>query len=185
LDKELIAVLGAAFFPVGFFIAVLSHLLLRVFFFVATRNWSEVSLKQEAFGRIWRLLGIEGQPDRKLEYYASASFDHGIIAKAESGVHEWIMRYWSGYLMSAHSAVALMLAHLAACILNSQRTFASRHHNEQSYGWWMTTLILGTLLILNGVLAWFRCTRMIEFQSSRPEYLNRQAILPSEPLSQT
>ena len=87
--------------------------------------------------------------------------------------------------MSAHSAVALMLAHLAACILNSQRTFASRHYIEQSCGWWMTTFILSTLLVLNAALAWFRCTRMIEFQSLRPEYLNRQAILPSKPLSQT
>jgi hypothetical protein len=174
---------GGAFFPIGFFIAMLSHLLLKLFFFASTRNWSEVHLESAAFERIWRLLGIGTQPDRKFEYYASASFDHGIIAQTEPGVHEWIMRYWSGYLMSAHSAVALLLAHLAALILNFHPSFASRHHIAQSYSWWMTTLVLVGLLILNAVLAWFRCTQMIEFQSSRPEYMNRQTGRPSKPVS--
>jgi hypothetical protein len=168
----LIAVLVASFFPIGFFIGALSHLLLKLFFGAVFRHWSEVHLEEDALRRIWLLLGVEGTSNRAWEYYASASFDHGIIAQREPGVHEWIARYWSGFQMSSHSAVALWLAHIAACILNSQEGFARSHYIRQSCGWWWLTLFMSSILITNAVISWVRCTRMIEFQSSRPEYRN-------------
>jgi hypothetical protein len=69
----LIAVLVASFFPIGFFIGVLSHLLLKLFFRAVFRHWSEVHLEENALRRIWLLLGVEGAANRAREYYASAT----------------------------------------------------------------------------------------------------------------
>ena len=78
-SSQLLTALGVAFFPIGFLIATVSHLVLKLIFFLATRNWSEVRLEDSAFARIWSLLHVGGDPDRRWEYYASASFDHGIL----------------------------------------------------------------------------------------------------------
>jgi hypothetical protein len=123
-------------------------------------------LDEGVFLRIWGHLGMTGKAEQKWELYASATFDHETISK---GVHEWIMRSWSGYIISTHSFVALVLAFSAGltaiCI-------------PWTCSWLLTTLIATVILLLNAGATWNQCTKMIEFQSMRSSYqLNR--IQPS------
>src|SRR4030095_9100588 len=69
-------------------------------------------------------------------WYLQATFDHGFMDK---GSHEWVLRSWSGYLVSTDSLLAIFLAW---CIGPAVRV----PHN-----WWWTigTFVTSCLLFWN------------------------------------
>src|SRR5882724_5161008 len=85
--KELAPLVVASFFPVGFLVGALSHGLTRWLIKLWTGRPSEIALSHEALKNIWSKIGRTGDVDSKFEFYASATFDHEVVADR---VHEWI-----------------------------------------------------------------------------------------------
>ena len=151
----LVTLIVASFFPIGFLIGALSHLLVLGFFKLWTGRYSEVFLRDAAFRRVWKDSGLRHSPHRRFEFYASATFDHEIL---HDRVHQWIMRVWSAFVISTHSAIALFVALLLGLWPKIGWTWQ----------WVVSTLIACIVLLLNARVTWRRCIEMIEFQSLRP-----------------
>ena len=96
----------------GFLIGTLSLSLLRLLFFVFSLcrdHWYhfEASVSSECLAKIWPILHLPAQPDQSNMFRAVVTFDHEMLSRP---VHDWLRRRWSGFLISTHSAVALLLA---------------------------------------------------------------------------
>jgi len=155
--KDLAPLIAASFFPIGFLIGAISHFLVRIIFWIATGNRTEaVVMSRETLVRIWKKIGRADQPALGLEFFGSATFDHEILAER---VHQWVMRQWTAFTISAHSCTALMIAFLIGPWINIQHTCK----------WGLTTLFACVVLLMNALVTWHLCSKMIDFQSSRPQ----------------
>ena len=143
--KELVAALGAAFFPIGFFIAMLSHLLLKLIFLVIDyrdqrQSWSGDQIWIQCVWQNRRELGI-GMLTRslKLEYYANASFQTmessrhtGIVGGVAETSWIEIQGTGCGYLMLclARSARSSLLSSLKTSWLARIHTDTPKSHSN-------------------------------------------------------
>jgi hypothetical protein len=164
--KGVLGVLAAAaiaLVPIGFVISSLSIFLMRLAFRCFHTPTYEVVLDKETLSRIWKKVHRSGEADPKQILFASATFDHG---RLEEGVHLWIFRRWTSMNVALHSSVALVLAHLVAPIFQVPQTF----------GWWITTVVLLGLFGFNCWKAWSEVMGMLQFQALRdPPEAGRQS----------
>ena len=155
---ELIVGIGAALIastlPIGFLIGAISILVLRLAFRAAGRQSYEVTLRSEAWSRVWSRLHVSTPFDTNDAIYAGVTFDHEILSP---GVHDWIVRRWTAFNISTNSVTALLLAHTIAPLMYIPQTLA----------WWLVTGPCVSLLSVNAVVAWKHTMRMVDFQSRR------------------
>jgi hypothetical protein len=153
------AVIAAALLPIGFILSAASGIVLRLLF-LPFRKPYEACLSSEALQSMYQLTGVDDQifpkPDGTAsdQLFAAVSFDHSII---ESGIHTWIMRRWNAFNISTTSLVALILALSVAPLFAIHR----------SRSWWITSVAVGFLLVVNAILAWRGTMHMVEFQAVR------------------
>jgi hypothetical protein len=91
----------------------------------------EAVVNAATLDRIWGQLQSTLRKDAKLTLYATATFDHELLA---SGIHTWLLRRWNSFNVAFHSVVALGLAHLVALIVSI----------PQGRAWLASTLVLPT-----------------------------------------
>jgi hypothetical protein len=158
--------------------------LVAPFFFFASLLWGNylagrglpesskevITLAVASIFPIGFLIGAASHSDRVVLFYPERKVQRGFTRRAGSaedletfGYHEtlspgvqWIMRSWSGYVVSTHSFVALVPA-----------IFIGHVFIPWTCGWWVTTLITSMVLLVNAGATWNQCTKMIEFQSMR------------------
>jgi hypothetical protein len=140
--------------PLGFLIGSISVTILRIIFLSWKHQSYEADLSEDCLERIWSKLNTDQARDRKLTLYAAATFDHELLS---TGIHEWLMRRWNSFNVSVHSCIALLLSHGMGCLFSI----------NQDCRWWLTTLVLGSILLYTGVMAWRETMGMADFQSHR------------------
>jgi len=149
--------LGASTIPLGFLIGSipialfnLIELLLKIF----NKHWSyEVWIKKEDAKKLWNKV-TKQEFNFKKTFYASATFDHGIL---EKGVNSWMMRRWNAFNTNLNCCIALMLAHVIGSFLSV----------KQSRSWYATTGVIFVALLINAIMAYWKTMKMIEFQANR------------------
>jgi hypothetical protein len=101
-------------------------------------------------------LGLPPAGEERQKYFVSNAFDHDVVPER---VNSWLMRAWSGYVMSVDSLVALIGAlGVGKLIL---------HINPM--GWWGIMTVLAVFVLLwNAALSWRRYIGMLELQAQRP-----------------
>jgi hypothetical protein len=155
--KEVLGLLAAAavaVVPIGFLISTLSVTLLRGLAAVFGNPTYEAVLSDSTLERVWNQLASKQTKNKKLTLYAAATFDHELLA---AGIHTWLLRRWNSFNVATHSIVALALAHAVAPIFRIPQVCA----------WWISTVIVVTLLLWTALNAWRETMTMIEFQSYR------------------
>jgi uncharacterized membrane protein YjdF len=158
----LLTVATVAIVPLGFLISTVSVLLLRGVAKIAKIRSYEAALSDTTLDLIWDQLRSVQARDKKMTLYATATFDHELLAP---GIHTWLLRRWNSFNVAAHSVVALVLAHVAAPILCIRQVCA----------WWFSTLVLAGILAVTAYNAWRETMKMIEFQSHREQRRPTQA----------
>ncbi len=148
-----IAAGGTLVLVFGFLIGAISVSLLRLAFCLFGREY-EVVVSDACLDRIWAKLRTTQSKDTKQALYAGVTFDHELLSK---GVHDWLTRRWHAFNISAHSCVALLLAHGLGWPLGIQ----------QQAAWLCSTGVAVFFLVANAVVAWRETMGMIEFQSYR------------------
>ena len=151
----MLAIFGIGVLPLGFFLSAMSILFLRLW--AKRKGWEtyEVHFKDpKTLGRIWTQLNIhESCPqDSTLILYATATFDHEVLNK---GIHEWLLRRWSSFNVSAHSCTALVFSMLVALLW-----FPPWH-------WWVAVVIMIVILFSSAIVARRETMAMLDFQSHR------------------
>jgi hypothetical protein len=180
LSAPILGVVAASFFPIGFLISAVERLSSAFFFgtvgrllsalFFGVRSlllrqvprrrkfrFHEAAFSDETFQRMWEHLGLPGKTEQRFEYFASNAFDHGVVSER---INHWLMRAWSGYVMSIDSCVALISAwFVGKCFLEV---------NPPGCFWELATAVASLLLLGNAALSWYRYTRMLELQAGLP-----------------
>jgi len=153
----IVAALGVSTIPLGFLIGTipialfhLIELVLKIF----KKNWSyEVWISEKAFKKTWSQV-TKDEFDFRKTFYASATFDHDILPE---GINKWLMRRWNAFNTNINCFFAVVLSYVALSVFSIERTQT----------WWITTIIFGSILLLNAIMAWLQTMKMIEFQANR------------------
>ncbi|MCP4579603.1 MAG: hypothetical protein GY846_25305 [Deltaproteobacteria bacterium] len=147
---------GAALFPIGFIIAGISDLVLRLMFSL-TRNPYEAAFDDNTWKRIWRALNFDLPPKKtKINKQSAAqTYDHELLPK---GTHACAARLWSAFNIAARSSIALALSVIVGhWLLNIQ----------MSTGWDQFTILLILLFGLIAVITWKRHMAFLTLQTRR------------------
>ena len=157
---------GASVISLGFLIGSVSIVALALGSWLLTGQHYEVAgLSEACLSRIWTRLDTGQHRERASELYAVVTFDHELLSK---GVHEWLLRRWSTFNVSAHSIMALLLAHVAGGLLGvNQGIEWWRWFLPIPGTWWATTLVLWVVLMFMARASWRETKGMIDFQSHR------------------
>lgn len=147
------AAIAASLLPIGFLLAALSTLVLRVIFLPTGKPY-ETFLSTDSQEALARIVKLPTPMTKSQQLFAAVTFDHSII---ESGVHTWIVRVWSAFNVSVNSIVAVVASHSVAPLLGI----------SQSWSWWLVSLFVLTLLFANVTSTWRATMKMMEFQISR------------------
>lgn len=158
--KEIVALFGVAgvlVLPLGFVIAAVSRLVLPgVFRLFGIRKYL-AHVPDAELKLICKQVGVivprSGSTD---SFNAIVTFDHEILA---DGIHRNVMRRWTSFIISAHSAIALFAAHAVGYFIGI----------HQLRGWWFFTMFLIVLLIANAFFAWRETMGMLAFQAHRSQ----------------
>jgi hypothetical protein len=151
---NLAVILAGAAIPLGFVINSISITFLRFFFFIIRRGTYEVWLNKEALKRIEKLVGSGIKLDKKWELYGVATFDHGLLDKR---LNEWIGRRWTIFNLSAHSCIAIIIAHILAPFLQI----------SYSEDWGLSSIFFIIIFIISAIIAYKHTMQMLDFQSRR------------------
>lgn len=160
--KEVLGLLAAAavaVVPMGFLISTLSVTFLRLLAYLSGNPTYEAVLSDATLKRIWMQLQSTQSSEKELTLYAAATFDHELLA---TGIHTWLLRRWNSFNVSAHSVVALLMAHAVAPILQIPQTFI----------WAISSFLIVGVLVFTAINAWWETMAMIEFQSYRQHTVN-------------
>lgn len=155
----LVTFITASLLPLGFLLGAINHVLLHCSFRVLRGKPYDTIQSDERFCMLWPDLKTDLERSNKHLLNASVTLDHELIS---DGVHTWIMRRWSAFLVSANSLLAVLLAHLLAY------TFAFLLRIEQTYSWWGFTIAVFIFLLPNAIITWKGTVEMLEFQCTRP-----------------
>jgi hypothetical protein len=153
----LLAATGVVILPLGFVLGTISINILRLIGWFARLHSYEAAITDESYRLMCGQIHVEavaGEPRWKL--FVAATFDHEVLSP---GVSAWLRRRWSNFNISCHSAVALLLAHAVAPLVQIGQTAS----------WWLTTLLLGSLLVFNAYRAWSHTVMMLELQAHRQQ----------------
>jgi hypothetical protein len=164
-SSDIVAVLvggGVFILVLGFLIGTLTVNILRVGFFLFGHRNYEIVLPDDAYDRILRFIDWpNNQIQPRERFYAAVTFDHEILS---NGIHDWIVRRWNAFYVSANSILALILAPVIGLSLSVHLTF-----------WWiLLTAVTSILILLNCITAWRETMRMLEFQSRRNKIPKQQ-----------
>jgi hypothetical protein len=164
-SNDIVAVVvggGVFILVLGFLIGTLTVNILRVGFFLFGHRNYEIVLPDDAYDRILRFIDWpNNQIQPRERFYAAVTFDHEILS---NGIHDWIVRRWNAFYVSANSILALILAPVIGLSLSVHLTF-----------WWiLLTAVTSILILLNCITAWRETMRMLEFQSRRNKIPKQQ-----------
>ena len=101
----------------------------------------------------------------KDKFYAGVTFDHSYISE---GVHEWIIRRWNTFFISASSIIAMLLSFGLGKLLNI----------SISCFWLLIIAPLIILLSLHSFFSWKHVMGMIEFQTR--VYVKKDELIDEE-----
>lgn len=155
---------GLALFPLGFAIGTTTYVALRLLSQVSRlrRGGSgchEIMLPADTVAAIWALIGVPGEPDRRLELFAGVTFDHETLRKGREGVHHWVMRRWNAFSIAVTSVTALLLS------LGAGRLLGIPWRTD----WHPYVLGLCAIFLVSAFFAWRDTMRMLTFQSRLPK----------------
>lgn len=155
---EIIAALlggGIIVIILGFIIGTITINLLRFFFWIFRIKHYEEHLTEETYKKIFDKVNIKNGT-KEQRFYSVVTFDHEIVS---SEVHQWNVRRWNSFNISANSLTAL--------ILSIPITF---YLNINFHCIWIIFIpIICILSLVNAVIAWKQTMAMIEFQSRREQ----------------
>ena len=164
---SVIAAGGIVIFTLGVVIGTISYVCLRSFAIIINCYRSkdiqgisthELFLRDNVFNEIWKKLNIIGNPDRKRDFYAAMSFDHGTLYQNNRGVHNWMVRRWSAFSIGVTSVTALVLSVLIGRLLSIPLSCA-----------WLIPVLLVALVFAAAVYwAWQDTMGMLAFQAELP-----------------
>lgn len=164
----IVALIGIATVPLGFFFSTATHIFLRLF---RIFGWNyENGLSEGDLNRIWPLLGTRLERDARIKtyitgvrktscetrHYVAATLDHGILYNHARGIQEWVMRAYTAFWVSACSVVALVLSLVVIVQLVCT-----------PWEWWVWYAIVLVILLAGAFLARHDTLRMTEFQTYR------------------
>lgn len=156
--------------PVGFLIGGITRVFLTAFCwslgkFLRDPVWFETwpPNRAEFVKRIWPFLDVDSSlsPTSTHLFYATVTFDHDVLYKHAPGMHEWLLRRWSGFSAASSSCGALLLAMVVSFIIGIHWT---------RWTWWLGHLsfvFVFASLVAAASRNWIETMRMVEFQSHR------------------
>jgi len=152
----LIAFVGAATLPIGFFIGGLAVVFLRLGFWIGSgRGQFEAKLSDEAWTKIWSTLNTSASVANQL--YASISFEGEQLSDT---AREWVDRRWNAFSTYANCLVVLLPCFGGGLLFLRPYTDATC--------WWLTFIGLATALcVYMGILTWKQTMAMMEFNAHR------------------
>jgi hypothetical protein len=157
-DSGTAAILIPAIIPVGFLLNLVSRAVLsrwiEYFKFRNPETLDEIHRKLAVVKSMQELDSLH-KPSGNVGWYLQAAFDHGFIDK---GSHEWILRSWSGFFVSADSGFGLILAFFVGALLFDV---------DPTWLWVVGTFGITCLLFWNAKNCRQRCIDMIELQAWR------------------
>jgi hypothetical protein len=161
-----VSIAGVSALPLGFLIGTISVMVLRLFF-LPTRHKYETCVSVKCLGQMNRKVSRQWESlyfkdlsiwkKKREEHMIEVTFSHGVLKEKYPGVHEWLVRRWNAFNLSAHCVCALALAHVAGPVLGWGWPPPCR--------WWLPSLVLGIALFFTSFFAWRETMAMIEFQS--------------------
>ncbi len=170
--QSLLGVIAAAavfVIPFGFFIGGITRLSLTALcwalskFVLPQPVWFETwpPDRSNFVARIWPFLGSSLPPDVNRLFYATVTFDHHVLYGHARGIHEWLLRRWSGFSAASGSCVSLLLAVPGSFALGIEWT---------KWSWWpghLVFIFVLAILCCTALRNWLDTMRMLAFQSHR------------------
>lgn len=174
---HIIGIIGISTLPLGFLISNITIILLRLIFRIFGRNY-ETDFTVADVNRIWDNLNIRAQyrdelfPQNSTRINKSSLdnildvtiiHDHGILYNNNRGIHEWIMRAYSGFVISINSVMAIIFSYIVAFYLDFRSIFEIKHHAD----WLIWTSIVLMILLVGALRARDDLFRTTRFQTYR------------------
>jgi hypothetical protein len=106
---------GFVVFAFGYIIGTFTYAILSVFFYLKALSCGGSQYHEAAFScsdlkTIWQRTGHLGKVDRKQELSAVAVFDFGRIREKHEGVHQWLMRRYTAFIIGSTSVTGLFFS---------------------------------------------------------------------------
>jgi hypothetical protein len=112
----LIAGGGAGTIAAGYVFGTVTYFALRVCFryrrHPGRSRFHEAAFSGATINAVWKKLGRESSQEEAAEaaLYGVVAFDHGVLREEFPGIHEWLVRRWTGFAVAAISAIALLFS---------------------------------------------------------------------------
>ncbi len=164
------AFLALSALPLGFLISSLTILTLRVLFPLFGKCM-ETDMDEKDLDRVWPILGTKLKRDYRsktswtgevttpndVKRDVNNTLDHGILYNYSKGLHEFIMRSYTAFIISSSSAIAILLSYIAIYFLNICLTLE----------WCFVIGIILLILIVGAYFSRRDTLRMVKFQTYR------------------
>ena len=164
---------GALVIASGFIIVSATNLMLRLLMHAvgAVMKWRvgykragwcpHLILTPDAMKRI-RKKYIESDSNsfERYDFYAIIAFDHWFIRGINEGSHRWLVRCWSGVIISLSNTIAVLFSYLVLLIeyyyVDGMRVGAL---------YWIVTVFLCAIFLAQAYFSWKDYCMMMEFQA--------------------
>ncbi len=155
---------GIVVFAAGFVIGTMTYVLLRLSFlavsvFTGGPRQHEAGLTEDTLTTLRRTLRLFDGPGRNRadELYITVAFDHGVLRTLNDGIHNWIVRRWNAFSISATSVTAFAVSLLLGGCLGISMCW-----------WYGVVVVLAIMFSISAILAWRDTMRMLTFQAALP-----------------
>jgi len=164
LGLSILGVVGLTTIPVGYAIGVITIMALRFLGLIGLspglHHSYEMPLTKDDIGRIRRLLrASESDVDEKLDLCVCAAFDHAYV---NPKIHDWQLRRWNAFNISAQCVTALLLS------VPFAHAFHVQVFSCSVWKWWFTITAFIGLFIWQAAWTWQESRKMFEFSSKVP-----------------
>jgi hypothetical protein len=154
---SILGIIGVATLPVGYAIGVVTIAFLKCpgirRMFPPHYNY-EMPVSDDAMTRIWAHLRTSGRQD--LNLCASSAFDHAYVRPE---IHDWQVRRWTAFHISAQCSTALVLSVPFALAFHIQ---VFKWTDWKVWMWWASIVALIGMFVWNSVRVWRECYKMYE-----------------------
>lgn len=147
---KIVAAGGLIIFAAGYIIGTVTYAALRLVFscfgeYVGKSRFHEAAFSKETLRAVWRKLGRSSAQEEATAkaMYGIAAFDHGVLRVEYPGIHEWLVRRWTGFTLAVNSVFAL-----AFSIIISSWIFGIRLCTPSAIWQWIVPEILFCLLLV-------------------------------------
>lgn len=176
----LVALVAIASLPIGFIVSTLTTFILRFGFILIRDSNYETNIKTDdilpALRMVCPKLATHADSQVSLKWwrkkknlrnaellrYTIVAFDHGFLCEKYPGIHHWLGRVYNIFMVSANSAVAVLLA-LGVVMMQSDQSSSEWYDKFPPDSWFIVTCGLLVTLFLGALYTRHVTLRMMRF----------------------